>query len=93
MDKTKAISTANSGFMTLFLFLAIQEITNFIRLDGLNNPIAFCLLKIILYLFGLIIFYRNQATIDYDKLREALSLVMDELRKKHQEEMRQNQEN
>ena len=55
-SKTQSIK---AGAITTLLALLVNEIFNFFKLGGLDNPIAACMLKIIIYSGLLTVVYAN----------------------------------
>jgi hypothetical protein len=63
-----------SLLLSSFLTLALSEIGRFIHLGGLDNPLAFSLLKIIIFLVLFVIFY-NERGVDLRMLTSLFELV------------------
>ncbi len=66
-----------------FAALLANEILNFLKHGGLENPLAFSLFKIILFAFLLCITYANNLSVDLKKILIILEGVLQEIKSRN----------
>jgi hypothetical protein len=79
MENTNSKFTKTCLISTL-LYLLADEICHFIRLGGLENPLAKSLFKISAFMFIFLFTFRNLSLFEFDRLQYTLLKLVDELR-------------